>query len=465
MMKKIVFLFITLLCVNGIRAEVVETRLTATFGTPATGGSYTSETSTYSWTNESNNLMDVFTLAADALKSYNTLIVTFSGITGDSTKEPGIRIGYYLNEDDAKFHEFVTGGYFKNGTKVIDLRTLGDHQGNVVKIAIGGCSSNQGCCTLKASDVYLTNHIIVAHGDAMYNTDTKVYTWWNGTNNLMDVLTFSSGELNNSTTLRFTIGDFSVTGENTGVRLGYYVGEAFTEKDGFYKNGEKTVDLVNWRVDLSTVTKIVFGGKNGAGSCKIDFESSTLSNDALIREFTVSQQATVCLPFSLTADEATAAGTFYTLTSVTASSVQFTEVAAPQAYTPYLFVPKVQKPFNGLTKSVESPVGKTCETAVSGGTFKGVLASGSVPKDTYGIYNGAFTKAGDNVTIKAFRAYITTSSGARSLDIDLGDGTTGIEKVKNVGNKYDSIYNLSGQSVSPNYKGIVIKNGKKMIQK
>ena len=72
--------------------------------------------------------------------------------------------------------------------------------------------------------------------------------------------------------------------------------------------------------------------------------------------------------------------------------------------------------------------------------------------------------------IYPFRAFINLASapaGARSLSIVFDDGeTTGIADVK--GKKEDvrsDIFNLSGQRVGKDYKGVVIKNGRKMIQK
>lgn len=45
------------------------------------------------------------------------------------------------------------------------------------------------------------------------------------------------------------------------------------------------------------------------------------------------------------------------------------------------------------------------------------------------------------------------------------DGTSGINTVKNVNSAIAPVYNLAGQQVDKNYKGVVIQNGKKMIQK
>lgn len=74
----------------------------------------------------------------------------------------------------------------------------------------------------------------------------------------------------------------------------------------------------------------------------------------------------------------------------------------------------------------------------------------------------------NNYAINAFRCYVTLPDvGAHSLSIVFDDGeTTGIADVR--GKKEDvrgDIFNLSGQRVGKDYKGVVIKNGRKMIQK
>lgn len=83
---------------------------------------------------------------------------------------------------------------------------------------------------------------------------------------------------------------------------------------------------------------------------------------------------------------------------------------------------------------------------------------------------GFYQVEGDTYVINPFRAFINLESApteARSLSIVFDDGeTTGIADVR--GQKEDvrsDIFNLSGQRVGKDYKGVVIKNGRKMIQK
>ncbi len=104
----------------------------------------------------------------------------------------------------------------------------------------------------------------------------------------------------------------------------------------------------------------------------------------------------------------------------------------------------------------------------------GVFQMHYVPENSYVLQNGAsgigFYKVNvDNYAINPFRCYITLPepSEAPSLSIVFDNSeTTGIADVR--GQKEDvrsDIFNLSGQRVGKDYKGVVIKNGRKMIQK
>jgi hypothetical protein len=91
-----------------------------------------------------------------------------------------------------------------------------------------------------------------------------------------------------------------------------------------------------------------------------------------------------------------------------------------------------------------------------------------------GVYNyilqsGNFNKATDGY-LKPNRAYLSTSynvegAGAKPLTIIFADDET--DGIRSVGNTTEDgvRYNLSGQKVGRDYKGIVIINGKKVIRK
>ena len=63
---------------------------------------------------------------------------------------------------------------------------------------------------------------------------------------------------------------------------------------------------------------------------------------------------------------------------------------------------------------------------------------------------------------------IPDGSPARTIVFEEADGsTTAIDAISaaKVANSNDAIYNLAGQKVGADYKGIVIKNGKRFVQK
>ena len=73
--------------------------------------------------------------------------------------------------------------------------------------------------------------------------------------------------------------------------------------------------------------------------------------------------------------------------------------------------------------------------------------------------------------LKGFRAYFQLPGGAnqaRSIRLDLGENVTGVEMVQGsrfkVQGSDGATYNLNGQKVSDDYKGIVIKNGRKIAK-
>jgi hypothetical protein len=112
-------------------------------------------------------------------------------------------------------------------------------------------------------------------------------------------------------------------------------------------------------------------------------------------------------------------------------------------------------------------------TAYSALKVKTELLAG--PKDLWFFNNPAksglgFTKYDASVQkgLSASAVYIRTdptTASARVNLIWLDDETTAIQKIQNTNKQEGAIYNLAGQKVSASYKGVVIKDGKKYIQK
>lgn len=239
----------------------------------------------------------------------------------------------------------------------------------------------------------------------------------------------------------------------------------------------------NWGdAGVQNFTSIDFIGEYQAINTESPFAIAA-SKDSKVsydRTFTKDQACTICLPFALSAEELANVGNAYALSSVNASKATFTPVQEIKAYTPYLLIPsadgKLLKEI-AATKDITA-VPADAKTSVSGSySFVGTLqAKESVKQEGMEIYgfsakDGKFVHASDKASIDAFRAYIAVPSTAlstaasRSIDIDFG-GTTGINEIQNAhSSSAAATYDVAGKRVGKNYKGVVIRNGKKMIQK
>ena len=253
--------------------------------------------------------------------------------------------------------------------------------------------------------------------------------------------------------------------------------------------------LVPFSLDRCTSLKDNWGNEGAQNFTSIDFigeyqaintespfaiAASKGSKVSYDRNFTNGQACTICLPFALTAEELANVGKAYTLSAVSGSKATFTPVQSIEAYTPYLLIPsadgKLLKEIAATKDIANAPT--EAKTSVSGSySFVGTLqAKKSVKTPNTEVYGfsadgGKFVRVGENASIDAFRAYISVPSTAlstaasRSIDIDFG-GTTGINEIQNAhSSSAAATYDFAGKRVGKNYKGVVISNGKKMIQK
>lgn len=250
-------------------------KLYATFEVPKSNanGSYTEPT--YTWTGTTSNLMTCFTFKNGELANYDKLTFTLSNLSTGGK----VRVGYYVGNTWTEL-----ASYDSDGQKTLDMTTI-SNRSQVVSIRFGGTSGkvNTGSVNIKASEMYLSKGsssggtLTPVFGkpgsNATYNAPT--YTWTAGNSNLMTIYEFPNGELKGYKTLTFTISNLSA---GSSVRMGYYVGNTFTEfGTGFYSSGLKTVDLSALGIDLATVTKISFGGRSNSGSVDISASDVSLS--------------------------------------------------------------------------------------------------------------------------------------------------------------------------------------------
>ena len=176
--------------------------------------------------------------------------------------------------------------------------------------------------------------------------------------------------------------------------------------------------------------------------------------------------STLIIPFDAALPEGVKA---YTLAYAAGSShVTATEVSSITANQPVL----VNVPAGDYTFTATGNV--STKTTSSYGALTGVYTSVTAPMDSYVLQNQsaglAFYKvASSDISVGAYRAYLTASASAGAkLSIVYGGETTGIDTlpVESGSETVDTpIYNLAGQRVSKGYKGVVIINGKKYINR
>ena len=210
----------------------------------------------------------------------------------------------------------------------------------------------------------------------------------------------------------------------------------------------------------------------------------------LVREFTSNVKCTVCLPYPFKAT----GGTFYYFKGISGNTVQMQAVEAGatlEANTPYIFEPSSNMG-NLSATNVDVAISNAPQTENAEanftfvGTYKTIVWDN--PRGIYGFAaegtsRGQFVRVGSGASIVACRAYLEYTEGklngaaTRSanslpdkLDVEWipaasNGGTTGIMGTDQQAAADEPIYNLNGQRVDDSYKGLIIKNGKKMVKK
>lgn len=505
-MKKIILSVcaaLMLFC-GGASAKVSTMKSNFVIGT--SDATYDKETGKFEWKSPYNNWMELFTNLTGQLSKYKHLKINLTEATH------GYRLLFYKGKDN-----FVK---FMNETDLnvdLDLTTLELTNGwtidEIDRICISGLDGN-GTLTLKPADVTLeTDDIETLTVTTTVNAQSDINTpfqWYKGTeprtlaveNNIgktgVSVLwgygyNNSEGEgyfnLNGYSALLVKVNNFDATKNKT-----FRVMNAYNNEHAVITmTGDET--LVPFSVAKCTslkgasgntleqeITSIDFIGEYQAVNTESPFAiaASTGSNVSYDRNFTQGQPCTVCLPFALTAEELANVGKAYTLSAVSGSKATFTPAQAIEAYTPYLLIPSADGKLLekiAATKDITA-VPAEAKTSVSGSySFVGTLqAKNSVKTEGMEVYgfsasDGKFVHAGANASIDAFRAYISVPSTAlstaasRSIDLDFG-GTTGINEIQNAqSSSAQATYDIAGKRVGKNYKGVVVSNGKKKIQK
>lgn len=106
---------------------------------------------------------------------------------------------------------------------------------------------------------------------------------------------------------------------------------------------------------------------------------------------------------------------------------------------------------------------------VTGNLFEGVSVATEVSAPIYVLYNGekgvGFYKTSATFTVGANTAYLPVDGNASKLRFVVEGEATAISDIATEKAENGATYNVAGQLVDDNYKGIVIKNGKKYLNK
>lgn len=508
-MKKIILSVcaaLMLFC-GGASAKISTMKSNFVIGTSS--ATYDDKTGKFEWTTSYNNWMELFTNLKGQLSKYKNLKINLTEATH------GYRLLFYKGDKNVSKNMLATETNVDLNLTKLELEdgwTIND----IDRICISGAKDGNGTLTLMPADVTLvTDDIetltVTTTVDANSNINTP-FQWYKGTDPRTLAVENNIGKTGDGISVLWGYGSNNSEGEGYFNLNGYSallvkVNNFDDAKNKTFRvmsadnshavismTGAETLASFNvskctslksggWGQNVEQkITSIDFIGEFQADNTESPFAiaASKGSNVSYDRDFTMNQPCTVCLPFALTADDLANVGKAYTLSAVNGSTATFTPVQEIKAYKPYLLIPsasgKLLKEITDAKDIANAP--DEAETSVSGGSsFVGTLqAKESVKQEGKEIYGfsasqGKFVHAGSNASINAFRAYIAVPStphstaASRSIDIDFG-GTTGINEIQNAhSSSAAATYDVAGKRVDKNYKGVVIRNGKKMIQK
>ena len=205
-------------------------------------------------------------------------------------------------------------------------------------------------------------------------------------------------------------------------------------------------------------------------------EAKEAANVTLKRKFVANKWNTLVLPFAVSdADVKTTFGAdakIVEYSNADDANINFTtSTKGIEANVPVLIMPAAVNDentytFNSVSIVVADPNPKADGTNYS---FVGSYKPYNLVNDDYMLYADKWwkTEAADSYKIKAFRAYIkaNTPAAAKQLNLVIDGQTTGLKLNTVNGNIEGETYNIAGQRVANSYKGLVIKNGKKIIKK
>lgn len=196
------------------------------------------------------------------------------------------------------------------------------------------------------------------------------------------------------------------------------------------------------------------------------YAPGTYPSVKITRELTKDKWASAIYPFAVSATGLTVA----TLSSFEDSQLDFSTANPSTANKPFLM--KSASDLTEISLSDVAVVAAAASPVVEGDvTFTGVYSSTPIDDSAvnYVLSDNKLYKVGTaGATMNPYRAYFTVAGASLVKPLSfVVDGTaTGVDSVEAVEAEEDGVlYNTAGQQVTEDYKGIVIKNGKKYLNK
>lgn len=261
----------------------------------------------------------------------------------------------------------------------------------------------------------------------------------------------------NDYTAEFTVGENG----KVKIEVGNYKPDGVDNKGGWFGFGDvRLVRLGNLDVTLDEATDNTI--------------EAMPANVTLKRTFVANKWNTLVLPFAVSdADVKTAFGAdakIVKYSNADDANINFTtSTKGIEANVPVLIMPAAVNAENTYTFNSVSIVVADPKADGTSYSFVGSYKPYNLVNDDYMLYADKWwkTETGDTYKIKAFRAYIkaNTPAAAKQLNLVIDGQTTGLKLNTVNGNIEGETYNIAGQRVANSYKGLIIKNGKKIIKK
>ena len=248
---------------------------------------------------------------------------------------------------------------------------------------------------------------------------------------------------------------YDYTGYFVSTTAGDYV-IAFNKVDG----GQQQIAWAD--MQLVSATELEF-----ADGTVPTYAPGTYPSVKIARTLTADRWATAVYPFAVSGVDNIALLSSYDKDN---GALGFSTAAASGANVPFLM-----KSTAGVSEislsNVEVAAAAATDEVQNEASLKGVYSSTAITNEAknYVLSNNTIYAVGTaGATIAPYRAYIQIAQDGPAARLSFfvdGEETTGIEGITVESQNAEALYNLNGQRVNASAKGIIVKNGKKFINK